>query len=273
MANAVVQRKNPIVDDNSNRKWMIMAGAGLALAAAMRVWLWQSGSTSSTEATSEAALAAGIDAQEQKAIEAIVRNYILKNPEIIPEAVELLQNRQKASAIDAVRGQIEKPFAGNAFAGNPDGDVVVVEYSDFNCPYCKQTERDIARLIADDKNVKVVFRELPILSEASNDAALMALAAAKQGKYYAFHKTMFATGRPTPSTIEAAAKEIGLDMAAARAFIASPEAKQEIANNIAVAQQMRFTGTPAWVVGNQSEVGAVGYDGLKEMIAKARAAN
>ncbi len=84
---------------------------------------------------------------------------------------------------------------------------------------------------------------------------------------------MFATGRRTPSTIEAAAKEIGLDMAAARAFIASPEAKQKIANNIAVAQQMRFTGTPAWVVGNQSEVGAVGYDGLKEMIAKARAAN
>lgn len=184
-----------------------------------------------------------------------------------------LQSRQKAGAIDAVRAQIEKPFAGNAFAGNPNGDVIVVEYSDFNCPYCKQTERDIAKMIAEDKNVKVVFRELPILSEASNDAALMALAAAKQGKYYAFHKTMFATGRPTPSTIEAAATEVGLDMAAARAFIASPEAKREIENNIAIAQQMRFTGTPAWVVGNQSEVGAIGFDGLKAMIAKARAAN
>ena len=101
----------------------------------------------------------------------------------------------------------------------------------------------------------------------------MALAAAKQGKYYAFHKTMFATGRPTPSTIDAAAKEVGLDMKAARAFITSPEAKREIQNNIAVAQQMRFTGTPAWVIGDQSEVGAVGYEGLKEMVAKARAAN
>jgi len=273
MANAVHQGKNPIVDDNINRKWMIMAGGGLAMAAALGIWFWQSGSSSSAEATSEAARAAGIDAQEQKAIEGIVRNYILQNPEIIPEAVELLQDRQKASALDAVRDQIEKPFAGAAFAGNPDGDVTVVEFSDFNCPYCKQTERDIAKLIANDKNVKIVFRELPILSEASNDAALMALAAAKQGKYYAFHKTMFATGRPTPSTIEAAAKEVGLDMKAARAFIDSPEAKQEIQQNIAVAQQMRFTGTPAFVVGNQSEVGAVGYDGLKEMIAKARAAN
>jgi protein-disulfide isomerase len=273
MANAIVQGKNPIVDDNSNGKWMIMAGGALAIAAALGVWFWQASSSSSTDTASEAALAAGIDAQEQKAIEAIVRDYILKNPEIIPEAVELLQSRQKAGAIDAVRAQIETPFAGNAFAGNPDGDVIVVEYSDFNCPYCKQTERDLARLIAEDKNVKVVFRELPILSETSNDAALMALAAAKQGKYYAFHKTMFATGRPTPSTIEAAANEVGLDMAAARAFIASPEAKQEIQNNIAIAQQMRFTGTPAWVVGNQSEIGAVGYEGLKEMIAKARAAN
>jgi protein-disulfide isomerase len=252
---------------------MIMAGGGLAIAAALGVWFWQAGSASSAEATSELALAAGIDAREQKAIEAIVRDYILKNPEIIPEAVEILQNRQQASAIDSMRGQIEKPFAGTAFAGNPNGDVTVVEYYDFNCGYCKQTERDVARLIAEDKNVKVVFRELPILSETSNDAALMALAAAKQGKYYAFHKTMFATGRPTPSTIQAAANEVGLDIAAARAFIATPEAKSEIQNNIETAQKMRFTGTPSWVVGNQTQVGAVGYDGLKELVAQARAAN
>ena len=148
-----------------------------------------------------------------------------------------------------------------------------------NDPYVKQARaegyrsRAAYKLLAEDKKIKVVFRELPILSEASNDAALMALAAAKQGKYYAFHKTMFATGRPTPSTIQAAANEVGLDMDAARAFIASAEAKKEIENNIAIAQQMRFTGTPAWVVGNQSEVGAVGYDGLKEMVAKARAEN
>lgn len=250
-----------------------MASGGLAIAAALSVWFWQAGSASSAEATSELALAAGIDAQEQKAIEAIVRDYILKNPEIIPEAVEILQGRQQASAIDSMRAQIEKPFAGTAFAGNPNGDVTVVEYYDYNCGYCKQTERDVAKLIAEDKNVKVVFRELPILSETSNDAALMALAAAKQNKYYAFHKTMFATGRPTPSTIQAAANEVGLDMAAARAFIASPEAKSEIQNNIETAQKMRFTGTPSWVVGNQTQVGAVGYDGLKELVAQARAAN
>ncbi|GAA0471359.1 DsbA family protein [Parasphingorhabdus litoris] len=256
--------------ENNNRKWMIMAGGILAIAGAATVWFMQTGSTSASEEATKAALAAGIDSKEQAAIEAIVRDYILKNPEIIPEAVEILQNRQKKAAIDEIRKEIQAPFAGTAFAGNPNGDVIVVEYSDFACPYCKQTTADIGRVLGEDKNIKVVFRELPILSEASNDAALMALAAAKQGKYYAFHKTMFATGRPTPSTIESAAKEVGLDMAAAREFIASPEAQQEVQRNIEVARQLQFTGTPAFVVGNQTAVGAVGYDGLKEMIAKVR---
>ncbi len=247
-----------------------MAGGVLAIAAAATVWFMQTSGASSSDEAAKAALAAGIDSKEQAAIEAIVRDYILKNPEIIPEAVEILQTRQKTAAIDEIRKDIEAPFAGAAFAGNPNGDVIVVEYSDFACPYCKQTTADITRVIKEDKNIKVVFRELPILSEASNDAALMALAAAKQGKYFAFHKTMFATGRPTPSTIESAAKEVGIDMAAARKFIATPEAQQEVQRNIEVARKLQFTGTPAFVVGNETAVGAVGYDGLKELIAKAR---
>lgn len=249
---------------------MIMAGGGLAIAAAAAVWFMQMGGASASDDAAQAALAAGIDSKEQAAIEAIVRDYILKNPEIIPEAVEILQTRQKAQAINEIRKDIEAPFAGTAFAGNPNGDVIVVEYSDFACPYCKQTTADIGRVLKEDKNIKVVFRELPILSEASNDAALMALAAAKQGKYFAFHKTMFATGRPTPSTIANAAKEVGIDMVAARKFMATPEAQKELQNNIEIARKLQFTGTPAFVVGNETAVGAVGYDGLKELIAKAR---
>lgn len=247
-----------------------MTGGGLALAAALGVWFWQTGSVSASSEASEAALAAGIDAKEQKAIEAIVRDYILSNPEIIPEAVEILRTRQKAGLINDVRGEIEAPFANAAWAGNPDGDVIVVEYSDFACPYCKQTTADIDRVLKEDKNIKVVFRELPILSDASNDAALMALAAAKQGKYYAFHKTMFATGRPSLSTIENAAREAGIDLVAARKFINSPEAQQEVQKNIDIARKLQFTGTPAWVVGDDTAVGAIGYGGLKEMIATAR---
>ena len=132
------------------------------------------------------------------------------------------------------------------------------------------TNADIVRLLKEDKNVKVVFRELPILSETSNDAALMALAAAKQGKYFAFHKTMFATGRPTPSTINAAAQEVGLDMVQAKKFIASSEARIEVQSNIDVARRLQFTGTPSFVVGNETAIGAIGYDGLTEMVSKAR---
>ena len=249
-----------------------MAGGGLAIAAAVGVWFWQTGGITSSSDATQTALAAGIDAKEQKAIEAIIRDYILKNPEIIPEAVEILQTRQKAEAINKIRTEVETPFAGKAFAGNPNGDVVVVEYSDFACPYCKQTTADIDRVLKEDKGLKVVFRELPILSEQSNSAALMALAAAKQGKYYKFHKTMFASGRPSPSTIESAAKEAGVNLAEAQNFMSTPEAQREIQNNIDIARELQFTGTPAWIVGNQTQVGAIGYDGLKEMIATARAA-
>jgi protein-disulfide isomerase len=247
-----------------------MAGGGLAIAAAVGVWFLQSGSVAAGDDVVKTAQAAGINSKEQAAIEAIVRDYILKNPEIIPEAVEILNTRERARAINEVRGKIETPFAGNAFAGNPNGDVTVVEYSDFNCGYCKQTNADIVRLLKEDKNVKVVFRELPILSETSNDAALMALAAAKQGKYFAFHKTMFATGRPTPSTINAAAQEVGLDMVQAKKFIASSEARIEVQSNIDVARRLQFTGTPSFVVGNETAIGAIGYDGLTEMVSKAR---
>ncbi|MEL6875438.1 MAG: DsbA family protein [Pseudomonadota bacterium] len=257
--------------DKQNGKWMIMAGGGLAIAAAAAVWFSQSGGAAATDASEQAA-AAGINADEQAAIEAIVRQYILENPEIIPEAVDILRSREKTAALNEVRQAIETPFAGTAFAGNPNGDVTIVEYSDFACPYCKQTTAVIDRLIKEDSNIKVVFRELPILSEASNDAALMALAAAKQGKYFAFHKTMFATGRPSPSTIEAAAAEVDLDLTEARAFVSSAEAQQEIQQNLEMARRLQFTGTPAFVVGNQSTVGAVGYDGLKELIANARKA-
>jgi len=250
---------------------MIMAGGGLAIAAAVGVWFWQTGSVAAGEDASEIAQAAGINANEQKAIEALVREYILNNPEIIPEAIEILQARQKAEAIGKIRTEIETPFAGNAFAGNPNGDITVVEYSDFACPYCKQTTADIERVLREDKNIKVVFRELPILSEQSNSAALMALAAAKQGKYFDFHRTMFATGRPTPSTVEAAAMEVGLDLNEARRFMQTSEAQREVQNNIDIARQLQFTGTPAFIVGDQTAVGAVGYDGLKEMIANARA--
>ncbi len=248
-----------------------MTAVALAMAAGAALWFSQAAAPDSTIAADRAALAAGFDSQDKQAIEAIVRDYILRNPEIVPEAIGKWQEKVKLQTINDVRAKIEAPMYGNAFSGNPNGDVVIVEFADFACGYCRASNADIAKLLAEDKNLKVVYRELPVLSEASTDAAGWALAAAKQGKYKAFHDAMFAAGRPSAATIEGAAKSAGLDFSSARTFANSAEVKAEIQSNMEIAQKLQFTGTPAWVIGNKSAVGAVGYDELKKMVAEARA--
>ena len=250
--------------------------AVLTLAAGVGAFLWQGGSMAVPDSKSgqdavAAAAAAGFDTKDKAAIEAIVRAYILENPEIIPEAVDKLRGKQAAKRIASVRDQIETPYAA-AFAGNPNGDVVLVKYSDFACGFCRQSVSDVARLVGEDKNLKIVFHELPILSDESRVAAAWGLAAAQQGKYYAFYKAMFGAGRPAQATIEQAAKNAGLDMAAARTFVATKQADAVLDGNIRIAQQLEFSGTPSWVVGDVVLNGAVGYDELKSAIDKARAA-
>jgi protein-disulfide isomerase len=249
----------------------------LTLAAGIGTFMWQgsgiaaSGGGAAAQDANTAAAAAGFDTKDKAAIEAIVRAYILDNPEIIPEAVEKLRGKQTEKRIASVRGEIEAPFAA-AYVGNPDGDVVLVEYSDFACGFCRQSVSDVARLVSEDKNLKIVFHELPILSDESRIAAAWGLAAAQQGKYYAFYKAMFGAGRPSQTTIEQSAKTAGLDMAAARSFVATKQAEEVIDANIRIAQQLEFSGTPSWVVGNKVLNGAVGYDELKAAIDEARAA-
>ncbi len=217
----------------------------------------------------KAVAAAGMSSDDRKATEAIVRAYILENPEIITEAVEILQKRDAAKRLSAVGGRITTPFPG-AEAGNPRGDVTVVEFSDYNCGYCRSSVADVQKLIQSDSGVRVVYREVPILSPTSRDAAVWALAAAKQGKHKAFHDAMFAGGRPDAQTILAAAAKAGLNMAAAEKFVASAEANAEIESNLAMMQQVGFSGTPTFIIGDQILEGALGYGALKAAVARAR---
>jgi protein-disulfide isomerase len=154
--------------------------------------------------------------------------------------------------------------------GNPNGKVVLVEFMDFACGYCRQSLGDVDRLIAANPDLKVVLRELPILSPESADAAKMALAAAAQGKYGAFHKAMFAAGRPSADTIAAAAHTAGLDPAAAAKTIADPATQAEIESNLTLARAMGLNGTPSWLAGDQMLGGALGYDALAKAVAAAR---
>ena len=127
--------------------------------------------------------------------EAIVRDYLLANPEVLVEAGDRLQQRRLASAVDQHRAALETPYAG-AFKGNPNGDVVLVEFFDYACGYCRAANVHLDRLIKEDPGLKVVFREMPVLGEASVQAAHASLAAARAGRFPAFYDALYAAGRP-----------------------------------------------------------------------------
>lgn len=205
-------------------------------------------------------------AQKRTAMEQVVRDYILTHPEILPQAMENLQKRNMASALSSVRAQVEKPFPG-AVLGNPRGKFTLVEFTDYACGYCRHSVADVQALIAANPELRVVVRDLPILSDQSAAAARMALAAAEQGKYAAFHDAMFAAGRPDPATIEAAARSAGLDLDRARRVAAEPRIEAELQRNLELASRLGFNGTPSWVAGNQMMSGAVGKDRLAAAIA------
>ena len=222
-----------------------------------------------TKSADDAVAAAGMSPADRKATEALVKAYILENPEIITDAVAILQQREVTQRLSAVGNDIAKPFPG-AEAGNPKGDVTIVEFTDYNCGFCRASVPDVQRLLKSDGNIRLVYRELPILSQSSRDAALWALAAARQGKHKAFHDALFAVGPADAANIAAAARIAGLDVAAARAFVTSPQANQEIERNLAFMQQIGFNGTPTFIIGDQILEGALGYDALKRAVEKAR---
>lgn len=202
-------------------------------------------------------------------VEAIVRNYILANPEIIPEAMARLERRQLSEAVEANRVDFETPFAG-AWAGAKDGDVVLVEFFDYACGFCRKSNPDVDRLLREDPKLKVVWRELPVLGPDSEAAAQASLAAAGAGRFRAFHDHLFAAGRPDLEAVAAAQQAAGITQQQVAEMRASPRARGEIARNYELARSVNVSGTPAFVVGDKVLQGAVGYEALKAAIAEAR---
>lgn len=202
-------------------------------------------------------------------IEKIVHEYILEHPEILPEAMERLQSKRIGNVIAEKRAQLETPFAG-AWEGAEKGDVVLVEFFDYACGYCRASLSDIGKLVATDNKVKVVYRELPILSEESGAAARVSLLAAERGQYMAFHKALYDAGRVTQDSIFKAAASVGIDRKAAEGAIANKRYTEEVESNIRLAQALGASGTPTFVIGNKVLAGAVGYEALKQAVAEAR---
>ena len=208
------------------------------------------------------------DQIKQLALEAI-----LENPDIIMQAVAILQQREQeraASGANTVRLQLESdPNAPNL--GNPEGDVTVVEFFDYNCPYCRSAGQTLQALLAADSNVRLIYREWPILGEDSVIAARAALAAREQGKYEAFHwALMNGEGRVTEAVIFKVARDLGMDVAKLEADMVSPAVEAHIALSNALAQQLGFTGTPAFIVGDKTAPGMLSFDEITRLVADAR---
>jgi protein-disulfide isomerase len=217
-----------------------------------------------------AASAPAVGTSDRAAIEKIVREYILANPEILPEAMRNLEAREASKVVAKNRSALETPF-GRAWDGAEKGDVTLVEFFDYNCGYCRASLPVIDRLLAEDKQLKIVFREVPILGEASVEAAHHSLAIAQQGNYMTFHRALFAAGRTSQNAISAALAKAGADPSKIKAATTTPAITAEIEANLELQRSLGMSGTPGWVVGNRVINGAVGYEDLKSAIAEARA--
>lgn len=195
----------------------------------------------------------------------IVRQGLLSDPKILSDAVDALRDAQFAPVLAANRAAIETPFA-SSWKGASKPEVTLVEFFDYACPYCKASNPTVDRLLKEDKGLRVVYRELPILGADSVTAARLSLAASKLGRFAKFHDTLWAAGHPAPETIAAAAQAAGV----AAKPDSDPEIAAELKRNYQLAGELGATGTPLFVIGDRVMNGAVGYDALKQAIDEAR---
>jgi protein-disulfide isomerase len=220
-------------------------------------------------------------ADQRQEIEGIVKNYLLQHPEVMQDVMTELEKRQKAAEAEKNRAAVADNNATifssphQVVLGNPQGNVTMVEFFDYNCGYCKHALSDMLTLLKTDPNLKFVLKEFPVLGEGSVEAAHVAVAARMQDvtgkKYIEFHqKLLGGRGPADKARALAAAKEVGFDMARIEKDMASDEVKKTIDENLKLAELIGVNGTPSYVVGDEVVVGAVGLDALKEKIAAER---
>jgi protein-disulfide isomerase len=217
----------------------------------------------STSSTASTLTSSTITPDMRREFEALIKDYLVKNPEVMMEVqtaleakMEKITSEKMASALKENAKELFQSAAA-PIAGNPKGDITVVEFFDYNCGYCKKALPDLAALVQADKNVRVVLKEFPILSKGSEEASKAALAAKMQGKYWDFHTGMLAIqGQANEASALKVAEKAGLDIARLKKDMASAEVKKEIDDTRALAQKMGISGTPHFLVGDKVIAGA-----------------
>lgn len=215
------------------------------------------------------------DAQADE-VKGLVREYILENPEIIAEAITLLQakqenekaERQQAKLLE-LQPQLQNPPE-QTVIGNPEGSVTVVEFFDYNCGYCKTMFETVQKSLRANDDIRLVLIEFPILGPNSITATKAALAAREQGLYGPFHQAMILhRGNLNESTIMTLARGVGLNIDQLKADMKDPELDDIIARNRAMAQQLEINGTPAIIIGSTLVPGAVSLEQFNELVKQA----
>lgn len=218
--------------------------------------------------------------EQKAAIEKLVRDVLVTNPEILVEAMQALEAKQQAQASEAGRAAIaanakELLNDGHSFvAGNPKGDVTVVEFFDYRCGYCKQVHPALQQLLKEDGNVRLVLKELPVLGPESINASRAAVAAMEQdkgAKYYAFHNAMMGfRGQLSEAEVFRMAAEAGLDVKRLKADMALPKVEQALRSNLALADKLGIQGTPGFVIGKELVPGAIPLETMRQLVKQAR---
>jgi len=230
--------------------------------------------------TALAATASFTDTQRTE-IENIIKEYLTtKHPEVMAEGLQTLQKRDQESAEAKSKAEIssakDRVFNDptSPFAGNPKGNVTVVEFYDYQCGYCKMSEDAIEKLIKEDKNVKFIFKDFPILGPASAEAAKASLASVKQGKFQAFHDTLMGKkDHLTSDMIYQVAKEVGLNVDQLKKDMTDASVTDALNGNLKLGQDIGARGTPMFIINDNVFPGALQYDQLKQAVSDARAAD
>jgi protein-disulfide isomerase len=216
-------------------------------------------------------------APDQAALEKSIRAYLLANPEVLVEAMQELERKQDSErdvvAQKVIQDKQAELFrdADSPIGGNAQGDVTIVEFNDYQCPYCKRTHLAMKSVVGADSKIRVIYKDLPILGEASKVAALAALASVKQGKHQPLHNALMEySGKLDRDKILEIATSVGVDRAQLEKDMEDPKLKQIIERNLALASALGVRGTPAFVIGKQFVPGAIDATALKALIADAR---
>jgi len=220
------------------------------------------------------AMPAGAMAMDRPEVEKIVREYLLANPEILNEMIAELQKREEAAsakqAKDGIASNRDAIYNdGYSYvAGNPNGDVTLVEFFDYHCGYCKKVRPEVVQLLKDDTGVRLVLKEFPILGKVSEEAARAAIASLNQGSdhYWNFHQAMLAEDSLDSAAIYEIAANQGLDVERLKKDMADPSVQQKIDRNRDLAKSLGIDGTPAFIMGDKLAPGAMSLEDMKAMI-------